>query len=69
MERLTSDLQHPRDRMLASHPEGQLTVGQRLRLECQGPKELPQKKEMPPRRRDGESVVRVEKRRSFSVPS
>jgi len=50
MEKLTSDLQNPRDRMLASHPENQLTVGQRLRVEGQGLKELSQKKEMPPRR-------------------
>jgi hypothetical protein len=50
MEKLTSDLQNPRDRMLASHPESQLTVGQRLRVECQGLKELSQKKEAPPRR-------------------
>jgi hypothetical protein len=50
MEKLTSDIQNPRARMLASHPESQLTVGQRLRVERQGPKELSQKKEMPPRR-------------------
>jgi hypothetical protein len=50
MEKLTSDLQNPRDRMLASHPESQLTVGQWLRVECQGLKELSQKKETPPQR-------------------
>jgi hypothetical protein len=44
MEKLTSDLQRPRDRMLASHSAGQLTVGQRLRVECQGLKELSHKK-------------------------
>jgi hypothetical protein len=71
MERLTSDLQRPRDRMLDSHPESQLTLGRRLRAEYQGPKELSQKKEMPPPRRDGKNnpcadgVGRAEKRWSF----
>jgi hypothetical protein len=59
MQGSTSDLQHDRKWVLASHRESQMTVGQRLRVERQGPQELPHKQETPRSRRDGEEDPRA----------